>query len=78
MSHAHTARAAEPRCYRVIVKLRSRGGEIPDRSMTFETLATSGVEAEEKVMAERHREWETHYLFDGIQAAFPCEDEPAA
>ncbi|HSO06382.1 MAG TPA: hypothetical protein VLW45_04035 [Pelomicrobium sp.] len=77
MSQGNPARSAAPRCYRVIVKLKSRGGEIPDRSMTFETLAASSVEAEEKVMAERHREWETHYLFDGIQAAFPCEDEPA-
>lgn len=77
MSQATPAHAGEPRRYRVIVKLRSRGGDIPDRSMTFETLAGSSAEAEEKVMATRHREWETHYLFDGIQAAFPCEDEPA-
>lgn len=77
MNQATHPRAAAPRRYRVIVKLRSRGGGIPDRSMTFETLANSSAEAEEKVLATRHREWETHYLLEGIQAAFPGEDEPA-
>jgi hypothetical protein len=26
------------------------------------------------VMARHHKDWEAHYLFDGIEAAFPTQE----
>lgn len=62
------------RCYKVIVKLKAKSGTVPDTTMTFETLADTPLEAEQAVMARHHKDWEAHYLFDGVQAVYPCEE----
>ncbi|GIX28696.1 MAG: hypothetical protein KatS3mg123_2577 [Burkholderiales bacterium] len=67
-------RTREPRSYTVIVKLKSKGGSVPDTVMAYATLAASAAEAEEAVMARHHKDWEAYYLFDGIEAAFPTQE----
>jgi hypothetical protein len=69
-----TQRAREPRSYTVIVKLKSHGGSAPDTTMAYATLATSAAEAEQMVVARHHKDWEAHYLFDGVEAAFPTQE----
>lgn len=64
-------RDREPHSYTVIVKLKSKGGSVPDTTLAYTTLATSAAEAEEAVVARHHKDWEAHYLFDGVEAAFP-------
>ncbi|MGN2390733.1 hypothetical protein [Pelomicrobium sp. G1] len=68
-------RARQPRSYTVIVKLKSKGGSVPDTVMAYATLAASAAEAEQMVMARHHKDWEAHYLFDGVEAAFPTQEE---
>lgn len=62
------------RPYRVVVRLKAKSGSVEDGSMSFETLARSAAEAEQAVLAKHHKDWEVHYLMDGIQAVFPADE----
>lgn len=63
-------------CYKVLVRLTSKESKTPE-AKAYEVLAEHPTEAEDAVIADHAKDWERDYLFDGVQAVFPCDESLA-
>lgn len=60
-------------CYKVVVLLRDKENKTSE-TVSYEVLAENPREAEETVVLKHRHDWERAYLFEGVQAVFPCNE----
>jgi len=60
-------------CYKVVVLLTDKEAKTSE-SVSYEVLAESPKDAEEMIVLKHRHDWERAYLFEGVQAVFPCNE----
>lgn len=60
-------------CYKVLIRLVKKADKSQE-NIAYEVLAEHPTEAEDMVISGHSRDWDKDYLFEGVQAVFPCDE----